>query len=157
MLKAATLNVQGLNSNKLRLISDFFSRECLDFICIQETMISDETSQSTLTREWKGPSYWSPAIGRRGGVAILCSPCQRDNISVWQKDAGRRLVSLLLSINGMQLNLVNIYTPTYPTERKNFFQSLDPFLFPNSRLVLAGDFNCYDGEVGFDQFPFVRA
>ena len=110
-------------------------------------MISDELSQSTLTREWNGPSYWSPAIGRRGGVAILCSPCQSDNISVWQKDAGGRLVSLLLSINGMQINLVNIYTPTYPTERKNFFQSLDPFLFPNSRLVLAGDFNCYDSAM----------
>lgn len=56
---------------------------------------------------------------------------------------GGRLVSLLLSIKGMRINLVNIYTPTYATERKNFFQSLDPFLFPNSRLVLAGDFNCY--------------
>ena len=134
MLKAATLKVQGLNSNKLRLISDFFSR---DFICIQETMISDELLQSTLMREWNGPSYWSPVIGRRGGVAILCSPCQRDNISVWQKDAGGHLVSLLLSINGMRINLVNIYTPTYPMERKNFFQS----------LVLAGHFNCYDSAM----------
>ena len=47
----------------------------------------------------------------------------------------------------MRINLVNIYTPTYATERNNFFQSLDPFLFPNSRLVLAGDFNCYDSAM----------
>lgn len=107
-------------------------------------MISDELSQAALAREWNGPSYSSPAIGRRGGVAILCSPYQRDNISVWQKDAGGRLVSLLLTINGTRINLVNIYSPTYPTERKTFFQLLDPFLFPNSRLILAGDFNCYD-------------
>lgn len=110
-------------------------------------MISDETSQSALAREWNGPSYWSPAIGRRGGVAILCSPHQRDNISVWQKDAGGRLISLLITINGIRINLVNVYTPTYPTERKTFFQSLDPFLFPNSRLILAGDLNCYDSAM----------
>lgn len=110
-------------------------------------MISDEISQSALAREWNGPSYWSPAIGRRGGVAILCSPHQRDNISVWQKDAGGRLISLLITINGIRINLVNVYTPTYPTERKTFFQSLDPFLFPNSRLILAGDLNCYDSAM----------
>ena len=97
-------------------------------------MIFDDLSQSALAQEGNGPSYWSPATGRRGGVAILCSPYQRDNISVWQKDTEGRLVSLLLTINGIRINLVNIYTPTYPTERKTFFQSLDPFLFPNSRL-----------------------
>ena len=34
-----------------------------------------------------------------------------------------------------------------PTERGVFFQSLDPYFFPNSRLFLAGDFNCYDGSL----------
>ena len=28
-----------------------------------------------------------------------------------------------------------------------FFQSLDPYFFPNSRLLLAGDLNCYDGSL----------
>ena len=51
-------------------------------------MISDDDSLKTLSKKWKGPSYWSPALGRRGGVAILCSPRQREHISVWQKDAG---------------------------------------------------------------------
>ena len=54
-------------------------------------MVSDEASLTTLARKWNGPSYWSPAIGRRGGVAILCSPRQRENILVWQKDAGSDL------------------------------------------------------------------
>ena len=90
-------------------------------------MISDEISQSALAREWNGPSYWSPAIGQRGGVAILFSPDQRDNISVWQKDAGGRLISLLIMITGIRINLVSVYTPTYPTERKNFFSIAGPF------------------------------
>ena len=110
-------------------------------------MVSDKASLTNLARKWNGPSYWSPAIGRRGGVAILCSPRQRENISVWQKDAGGRLVSLLLKYNDTQVNLVNIYAPTYPTERKIFSQSLKPYFFPNSQLILTGDFNCYDGHL----------
>ena len=110
-------------------------------------MVSDEASLTTLARKWNGPSYWSPAIGRRGGVAILCSPRQRQNILVWQKDAGGRLVSLLLKYDNCKINLVNVYAPTNPTERGIFFQSLEPYFFPNSQLILAGDFNCYDGSL----------
>jgi len=110
-------------------------------------MISDDDSLKTLSKKWKGPSYWSLALGRRGGVAILCSPHQREHISVWQKDARGRLVSLLLKFDNCKINLVNIYTPTNPTERGTFFQSLAPYFFPNSQLILAGDFNCYDGSL----------
>ena len=110
-------------------------------------MISDNDSLKSLSKKWKGPSYWSPALGRRGGVAILCSLRQREHISVWQKDAGGRLVSLLLKFDNCKINLVNIYAPTNPTERGTFFQSLAPYFFPNSQLILAGDFNSYDGSL----------
>ena len=141
------MNVRGLNSDKLALLSDLARQEHLDFICLQETMISDDRSQAVLAQKWNGPSFWSPAIGRRGGVAILCSPRQRDNVSFWQKDADGHLLSLLISCNGARVNLVNVYTPTNPTERGLFFQSLDPYFFPNSRLLLAGDLNCSDGSL----------
>ena len=86
-------------------------------------MVSDQGSLDALSKKWNGPSYWSPAIGRRGGVAILCAPRQRDNISVWQKDARGRLVSLLLTYGSTRIKLVNVYAPTYPTERAIFFRS----------------------------------
>ena len=107
-------------------------------------MISDVSSQNALAKKWNGPSFWSPAVGRRGGVTVLCSPGMRDKISVWQKDAGGRLLSLLISFNNIRINLLNIYAPTNPEERKIFLQSIRPFLFPHSRVVIAGDFNCYD-------------
>ena len=147
MFNVVTLNVRGLNSDKLDLLSDLVLQKHIDFVCLQETMISNDHSQNVLAQKWSGPSFWSPAIGRRGGVAILCSPEQRDNVSLWQKDADGRLLSLLISCNDVRVNLVNVYAPTNPTERGVFFQSLDPYFFPNSRLFLAGDFNCYDGSV----------
>ena len=40
-----------------------------------------------------------------------------------------------------------MYAPTNPTERGVFLKSLQPYLFPNSHLLLAEDFNCYDGAL----------
>ena len=60
---------------------------------------------------------------------------------------GGRLVSLLLKYDNCKINLVNVYAPTNPTKRGIFFQSLVPYLFLNSQLILAGDFNCYDGSL----------
>ena len=88
-------------------------------------MVSDEASLTTLARKWNGPSYWSPVFG-------LAERC------------GGRLVSLLLKYDNCKINLVNVYAPTNPTERGIFFESLVPFFFPNSQLILVGDFNCYD-------------
>lgn len=89
---------------------------------------------------------------RRGGVAFLCLPRQLEHKWVWQKDAGGRLVSPLLKYNNCRINLVNIYAPSYSMKRGIFFQSLAPYFFPNSPLILAGGFNnhhnyCYDGPL----------
>jgi len=80
-------------------------------------------------------------------VAILVSPRQREKVSVWQRDSEGRLLSLLISNNNIRINLVNIYAPTYPAERGTFFQSLEPYFFRNSRLILSGDFNCFDSAL----------
>ena len=100
--------MQKLNPEKLNLISEFFAREQLDFVCLQETMVSDKDSQNDLSKKWNGPRFWSLAIGRGGGVVILGSPRTHANISVWQKDAGGHLVSLLITYENVSINLVNI-------------------------------------------------
>ena len=110
-------------------------------------MVSNDHRREALARQWDGPTFWSLAIGRQGGVVILCSPGQRENVSIWQKDPEGRLLSLLISFNDIKVNLVNVYAPTNPTERGVFLKSLQPYLFPNSHLLLAGDFNCYDGAL----------
>jgi len=147
MVRLATINVRGLNSDKLTWLSELSRREHLDFICVQETLVSDDHRREALARQWDGPSFWSLAVGRRGGVTILCASGQRENVSIWQKDPEGRLLSLLIYVNGTKVNLVNVYAPTNPTERGVFFQSLQPYLFSNSYLLLAGDFNCYDGTL----------
>lgn len=147
MFRICTINVRGLSESKFSCVADYFAKFKLDFCFLQETMISDDVTCRSFSSRWPGPSYWAPACRRRGGVAILCSDRFRNNVSTWQKDSDGRVLSILVTLDDIKLNLVNVYTPTYPAERKTFFQSLHPFFFPNSELILGGDFNCYDSPL----------
>ena len=80
-------------------------------------MISDKRVIDSLSSRWRGPSFWSPAVGRRGGVAILLSSSLQDNLSVWKKDTEGRVLSVLLNIDSQSINLVNLYAPTVPADR----------------------------------------
>ena len=111
-LKCATINVRGLSQRKFSLVSDFFRASRLDFCFIQETMISNDPVLRSFSSSWPGPSFWAPAVGRRGGgggVAILCSDVFRNNVSVWQKDQSGRILSLLVKFDDFNLKLVNLY------------------------------------------------
>ena len=144
MLRFCTINIRGLSESKFSCVAEYFAKFKLDFCFLQETMISDDVTCRSFSSRWLGPSFWALACRRRGRVAILCSDRFRNNVSVWQKDSDGRVLSILVTLDDIKLNLVNVYTPTYPTERKTFFQSLHSFFFPNSELILGGDFNCYD-------------
>ena len=147
IFKVATINVRGLSRKKFELISDFFHTLQLDFCFIQETMISLESKILSFSADWRGPSYWAPAVGRRGGVAILCSNDYSNAVSVWHKDSSGRILSLLVSLGSFNINLVNVYVPTAPAERKTFLPSIATFFFPNSRPLIGGDFNCFDSAL----------
>ena len=110
-------------------------------------MISDDAVLRSFSSSWPGPSFWAPAVWRRGGggggVAILCSDVFRNNVSVCQKDQSGRILSLLVKFDDFNLNLVNLYVPTIPAERKIFFQSVPSFFLPNSRLLIGGGYELF--------------
>ena len=145
--KALTINIRGLSDRKFSLLTEYISRSRCDFCFIQETMISDDETIKSLSSRWPGPSYWAPAIGRRGGVAILFSKHFEGKISVWKKDPDGRVLSVQLQFNEISLNVINVYAPTNPTERKPFLRSLHSYFLPHSELLVGGDFNCYDNSI----------
>ena len=118
-----------MSRRKFELIADFFPSSNLDFCFVQETMISNESKIASLSASWRGPSFWAPAVGRRGGVAILCSQDFSDQVSVWQKDSNGRIVSLLVQCDSVKLNLVNVYAPTVPVKERFFFRECHLFSF----------------------------
>ena len=53
-----------------------------------------------------------------------------------------RLMSLKIEINGTKLQILNIYTPNVPIERKRFFRKITDKLDDAFVHIIAGDFNC---------------
>ena len=101
---------------------------------MQETKISDDSVSRAFSSEWRGPSFWAPALGRSGGVAILCSEAYASNGSVWQRDVSGRVRSLTVKFRTFKINLVNLYAPTAPSERKTFFSD-GPVFFLSKHLA----------------------
>ena len=125
-----------LNNN---LLFDLIEKSDCDICFVQETLVSSDVNIKTLSRRWLGRSFWSPALGKQGGVAVLIPPKCSDEIVSWKKDSRGRIISILVRIGGVDLNFVNIYAPTNPTDRKSFYESLHEFFIPASALVIGGD------------------
>ena len=49
----------------------YLEKQATDIWLLQETLVTKESTLKALASKWKGHSYWSPAIGKQGGVAIF--------------------------------------------------------------------------------------
>jgi hypothetical protein len=90
-------------------------------------------------------SHWSAADGRRGGLGILLNPYGAvKSVKPWSQAAWTpHLMMVQCVVHGEPFLLVNIYAPSSPIERKDFFASLAEIQMPTNMCVLAGgDFNC---------------
>ena len=144
IFRVLTINIHGLNIVKLDLIADFIHCSKIDVCFIQETLVSSQNSIRSLSSCWRGSSFWSPALGRQGGVAILFSNRFVGEICSWKKDTEGRVLSVNVCFVNANFNLVNVYAPTNHLERSQFYLSVRQYFFPHSRVVLGGDLNCYD-------------
>ena len=138
------MNIRSFGDDaKQRAIFDFAKNSHADFVCLQETLVSDSLI-STFRSKWKGSSFWSPALGKQGGTVIPVPENSDFEIKKWQRDSSGRIVSILASLADINFNIVNIYAPTNLTERKCFYESLHDFFFPNTLKIIVGDFNCVE-------------
>ena len=144
-MRISSLNSRGFDSRKENLIFDH--AKSFDFCFVQEIQIADLGEIARLSTRWLGPSYWSPAIGRQGGVAVLVSNDFGGEILSWRKDSGGRILSLLVKVGDLKINLINIYAPTNLTERKIFFENLHEYFLPADGIIIGGDFNCCERDL----------
>ena len=143
--KNSTLNVRGFGSQAKQFsVFEYARNTKSDFIFLQETLIPKFESIRSFQSRWSGPSFCSPALGKQGGVAIFVQENTRFDILNRQKDSSGRIVSLLVKVDDACFNLVNIYAPTNPTERKDFFENLHEYFHSHFYQIIAGDFNCYE-------------
>ncbi|CAM2105361.1 unnamed protein product [Caretta caretta] len=109
----------------------------------QETH-TDPTAEDSWHLEWGDRVYFSHFTIRQAGVATLFSPDLRPEVVGVAEAVPARLLHLQVCIEGLVVNLVNVYAPTSGLEWLQFSQQASAFLGTldsHECLVLGGDFN----------------
>ena len=87
MFKLLSINVRGLgDSHKSSSLFKLFENFRSDVVFVQEAMTSRKEVISSLSGLWPGKSFWSPALGRQGGVAVLFSKNCDVEVLSWRRD-----------------------------------------------------------------------
>ena len=152
------MNIHGFGDDaKQQAIFDFAKNPHADFVCLQETLVSDFIS--AFCSKGKGRSFWSPALGKPGGTVILVLENSDFEIIIkkWQQDSSGHTVSILAGLGELNFNLVNIYAPMNLTGQKFFYENLHDFFFPNALKIIVGDFNCVQSVLGKQAVTFSQA
>ena len=139
IIKLGTLNVNGLtNKTKSLNVLNFLKKYKCDVLFLQETHLSD-------FKDWHGKVYSSQGTARSAGTAILFHPDFKHELVTVKPDLSGRLLSLKFRVDGKLLNIVSVYAPTNPTDRKRFYlDELKNHLALDCDNIVAGDFNCVE-------------
>ncbi|CAM2096336.1 unnamed protein product [Caretta caretta] len=109
----------------------------------QETHM-DPTAEDSWRLEWGDGVYFSHFTIRQAGVANLFSPNLRPEVLGVTEAVPGHLLHLRVRMEGLVVNLVNIYALTMSPKRPQFYQQVSDFLGTldsHECLVLGGDFN----------------
>ncbi|CAM2117187.1 unnamed protein product [Caretta caretta] len=112
-------------------------------VFLQETH-TDPASKDSWRLDWGDRVYFSHLTVCTSGLATQFSPDLRpEELGVAESVPGR-VLQLWVCMEGLVVNLVNVYAPTSGPERLRFYQQASAFLGtldPHECLVLGGDFN----------------
>ncbi|CAM4655704.1 unnamed protein product [Lepidochelys kempii] len=110
---------------------------------LQETH-TDPTVEDRGWLEWGDGVYFSHFTIWQAGVATLFSPTLRPEVLGVTEAVPGHLLHLRVRMEGLVVNLVNIYAPQTSPKRPQFYQRVSDFLGTldsHECLVLGGDFN----------------
>ena len=147
-VKIFSLNVNGIRDPVKRQTIFLWLKEQNVHICLlQETHCEDLNDIREWSKEWKGVSYWAVGSKMSKGVAILIREKLDIKISNVIKDTQGRYITLNVSVDELNITIINIYAPNIAKERECFFVNLNKMirnLKTNSdrEVIIGGDFNC---------------
>ncbi|CAM4578125.1 unnamed protein product [Caretta caretta] len=127
-LTIATLNTWGCRMALRRSqVLSFLREGGYSVIFLQETH-TDPTAEDSWWLEWGDRVYFSHSTIRQAGVATLFSPDLWPEVLGLAEAVLGRLLPLRVRIEGLVVNLVNVYAPTSGPERLQFYQQASTFL-----------------------------
>ncbi|CAH2321317.1 Hypothetical predicted protein [Pelobates cultripes] len=130
-----------MSSRARFLVFDHLSRAPYNAILVQETRLETLAALHAAKRDWRwGPSYFSLATERYGGITILFKEVDVRINRVIELQKGLCVV-LDVSLGRQPLRMINIYGPQTKWERKRLFSEIEPFLYKSKQILFGGDFN----------------
>ncbi|CAM2119993.1 unnamed protein product [Caretta caretta] len=112
-------------------------------VFLQETH-TDPATEDRWRLEWGDGAYFSHFATGQAGVATLFSPNLRPEVLGVNEAVPGHVLHLRVRMEGLVVNLVNIYAPQMSSRRPQFYQQVSDFLGTldsHECLVLGGDFN----------------
>ena len=142
-IKIASINCNSFRCEiKQASILSFLNANNVNIVCLQETFMDSMHYKKAIKDKWSCEVFMSPAPQNNScGVAILVKQNLNLNILKIFNDAEGRLVFIDFLIQEKAYRLINIYSPTNATQRKEFFKFVSIFTDCNKSIILAGDFN----------------
>ena len=141
-LSILSLNINGLNENKKR--NNLFkklSNKNIDIILLQETHSTKQITEKW-QKEWSGKSFWNSGEKTKfSGVAILIKNNLKIQINTINQDKQGRILSLNLTFEKQNYQILNIYAPTRNSKKLKFYKHLHKYISINDKVILGGDFN----------------
>ena len=136
------LNVNRLHDgSKRQQVYDLLINRKTDIAFQQETHSKHDTVQKW-KKELEGNSIWhSRTISKASEVVILFKENSDIEPINTQKDKDGQILQCSIKFEQEISQLINIYAPTKPTNRKSFYNKLGNFIKYNEKIILAGDFN----------------
>ncbi|CAM5114424.1 unnamed protein product [Eretmochelys imbricata] len=140
----ATLNTRGCRMALRRSqVLSYLREGGYSVVFLQETH-TDPTAEDSWWLEWGDGVYFSHFTIRQAEVATLFSPNLRPEVLGVTEAVPGHLLHLRVRMEGLMVNLVNIYAPTTSPKRPQFYQRVSDFLSTldsHEYFVLGGDFN----------------
>ncbi|CAM5103519.1 unnamed protein product [Eretmochelys imbricata] len=112
-LTIATLNTRGcrMGLRRCQVLSFLPSGGGYSVVFLQETH-TDPATEDSWRQEWGDRVYFCHLTVRMAGVATLFSPDLRPEVLGVTEAVPGRLLHLRVCMEGLMVNLVNIYAPT---------------------------------------------
>jgi exonuclease III len=143
MVKIFSLNCNGLREpQRVAFLKHKIENLRPDILFLQETHVDSMVLANSIESKLDGKIYWSLTNNRGKGVAIYINKSLDCRIENFRFDSFGRYVYLDAFFENHAFRLVNVYTPTNPKERKEFFNNLYPTIICARPIILGGDFNC---------------
>ena len=95
-----------------------------------------------MAKEWTGICFWnSGPTHQSAGAAILFNENFEGKIQNIANDNIGRLITISFTLNKQTFQIVNLYDPNKPFQRKYFFQQLNNYINSTQNTIIGGDFN----------------